>query len=361
MEEKGQRQGAFSRRVFLKKMAASLTVVSSFVSKVEGSGQGMMIENEFAIFAVDSNGRSIRLIDKRTGRNYCVTEPPNPFAIIRKQGKAYEVTRCSFDRNRLLLEFPQASITATVRVTAKNRYFVFEVESVSDEQIDELEFCALKVNMAKHINWTSGVVSDGEFACCLRVQDFRIGFNLVGGTSPFLSAVCFPKYQLLGAKVALVCCPFDQLRSVLKEVVVNEGMLYSPVGGPFALDAEETRGSYVFAVVSEANVDEWIKLCKKAGIALIHMIGWDSSYGHYQPRKDLFPSGLEGLREVVERIHAAGLKAGLHVHFGISPHDPYVTPAPHKHLKKDAVFVLAEPVDEKRLSYRRPSHLKVWM
>ncbi|MFN4179113.1 MAG: hypothetical protein ACK4I8_02270, partial [Armatimonadota bacterium] len=164
---------------------------------------------------------------------------------------------------------------------------------------------------------------------------------------PSLSAVCFPEYQISGAKAVLVGCPFDQLRSVLKEVVINEKMLFSPVGGPFALDAEETRGSYVFAVVSEANVDEWIGLCKKAGIALIHMIGWDSSYGHYQPRKELFPNGLTGLKEVVGKIHAAGLMAGLHVHFGVSPHDLFVSPVPDKRLKKDAIFTLAESVDEK--------------
>ena len=346
MEEGHQKRWTIGRRSFLKATTIWLAK-SAFVDKGKGDGREMTLENDFVHLVIDANGRSIGFVDKRTSKNYCASEPLQPFAVIRKQGKSYEPSQCSFANGRLTFEFPQVNITVVIKATAKKRYFVFEVESVSDERIDELVFCSLRVKMAKHVNWTSGIVSDGEFTCCLRVQDFRVGFNLTGGGFPSLSAVCFPKYQISGAKAVLVGCPFDRLRSVLKEVVISEGMLSSPVGGPFALDAEETRGSYGFAVVSEANVDEWIGLCKKAGIALIHMIGWDSSFGHYQPHKNLFPNGLEGLKEVVGKIHAAGLMAGLHVHFGISPHDPFVTPVPDKRLKKDAIFTLAESVDEK--------------
>ena len=81
-----------------------------------------------------------------------------------------------------------------------------------------------------------------------------------GGTYPAFSPKCVRRYGLPGAKIALAGCPTREVREVLKEIVRAEGLPWSPLGGPFALDAEENRGSYLFAAVSESNVDEWIEL-----------------------------------------------------------------------------------------------------
>jgi hypothetical protein len=50
-----------------------------------------------------------------------------------------------------------------------------------------------------------------------------------------------------------------------------------------------------------------------------------------------------------DKIHAAGLKAGMHTLTGcISPNDPWVTPVPDKRLAADATFALAAALDEKQ-------------
>jgi hypothetical protein len=331
-----------NRRTFLSRVASAVGI------SIIGGGAGeMMLENDFVRYTIDASGRSIGFVDKRTGRDYCAKDPPQPFATIRKDGKNFEPSRCSYTNGRLVFSFPKANITVTVRAMEKRTHFAFEVESIEGGNVEEIVFGAIRVGMARHVNRISGIVSDGDFACCIRTQDFRVGFLLVDDAKPLMGAICLPKYQVTGAKAVLVGCPFGMLRSILQEVVREEGMLYSPVGGPFALDAEETRGSYVFATVSEANVGEWIRLCKKAGIDMIHMIGWDRSFGHYEPREDLFPNGLKGLRDTIARIHDAGLRAGLHVHFGVSPHDPYATPIPDRRLKTDASFILSDPLDER--------------
>lgn len=54
------------------------------------------------------------------------------------------------------------------------------------------------------------------------------------------------------------------------------------------------------------------------------------------------------MKKVVKKIHAAGLKAGLHfLTTCISKSDPYVTPIPDKRLAKDGSFILANMIDEK--------------
>ena len=132
---------------------------------------------------------------------------------------------------------------------------------------------------------------------------------------------------------------------MLKDVVRAEGLPWSPLGGPFALDAEENRGSYLFATVSESNVAEWIELGRRGGFAEIHLCPWWRRLGHYEPDPGLFPHGLAGLKQVADKLHAAGFKVGMHTLTGcIQVNDPWVSPIPDKRLAKDAIFTLAAAV-----------------
>jgi hypothetical protein len=235
----------------------------------------------------------------------------------------------------------------TIKSLPREHYFVFEVESVSDPAVEELSLINLPVTSCKYSSGISGVAADDDFAVALRVLDLKAN-GRVGGQPAVLTAICSQKHGIAGARVALAGSPAGEIRSVLKEIIHDEGLPESPLGGPWALDAPENRGSYVFADVSETNVDQWIALAKKAGIAQIHFIGWERSYGHYEPRPDRFPRGVEGLKATVEKIHAAGLRAGMHTLTGcISPRDSWATPVPDKRLAKDARLTLAASLDEK--------------
>ena len=312
----------------------------------EGSAAPIVLENDEVRYVIGTDGRNVDLVDKRTGRNYCVQEPPQVLAILKKGGKHYRPSACSFAEGKMTLEFGEAGVTVAIGVTIQARYFVFEVRQVSHEDIEELTFLSLRVKPAKYVSGMSGVAADDDFAVALRALNLQVRTH-VGGRPLLLRATCYPQYGLVGAKVALVGCPVGELRSVLKEVVRREGLPYSPLGGPFALEARENRLSYLFAVVSEQNVDEWIQLARKSGMGIVHLIGWWRTLGHYEPKPELFPHGLEGLKSVVDKIHAAGLLAGMHTLTGfISPNDPWVTPVPDQRLAKDATFTLAKTIRE---------------
>ena len=66
------------------------------------------------------------------------------------------------------------------------------------------------------------------------------------------------------------------------------------------------RGSYVFADVSEKNVDQWIDLAKSGPPAGPLLSAGSRRSATTHPRKDAFPHGLAGLKEAVDKIHAAG-------------------------------------------------------
>ena len=308
---------------------------------------GIRLETEHAVYLVGTNGLNQSFIDKATGRNYLAEPGKRPFAKVKKDGAWHMPTACSHADGRITVQFAKPGVTVVFKATCKKRYFVFEVEKVSDPATEELRLTDLAVVPCPVVNRMSSMAADERFAVCVRALNLQTQVWLGGSPSTF-SSMCFRTYGLVGARVAVVGCPRAQVRSVLQEVVRAEGLPWSPLGGPFALDAEENRGSYLFAHASEATIDEWIAMARKAGMAAVHLNGWAQSLGHYQPRTKSFPNGLAGLKACVDKIHAAGMKAGMHTLTGcISAHDPWVTPVPDKRLAVDATYALAAPIDAK--------------
>ena len=304
------------------------------------------IQNEYLRCVIGHDGRNVSLLDRRTGKEYCAQETLQPFLLLTKAGRTYEPVACSYDDGEIRIGFGPEDLTVVVKVEVQGTYLVFEVVSVEGPAVDEMVIGALRITPSKYVNAMSGVVSDGDFALAMRALNLQVNTGVRMDPGPVFWPVCERRYGLVGAKIALVGCPFDRVRSVLQEVVRAEDLPYSRLGGPFALDAKEILGSYLFAPsVSEENVGAWIELAGNAGFEQIHLIGWERSWGHYEPREDLYPHGLKGLKTVVERIHAAGMKAGMHTLTGcISLHDPWVTPVPDRRLTKDGTFILAAPI-----------------
>jgi len=309
--------------------------------------QDVVLENDYARYVIGPDGRNRSLVDKKSGKDYCAVPGKRPLVTLSQGGTQGAPTACSAADGKITVRFQKPDVTVVLKATPRKHYFVFEVESVSDPQVEALALLNLAVTCSADISGMSGMAADNDFAACVRVVNLQGRLSLGGNPATF-TVRCDGKHGLAGAKLVLAACPRSEIRPVLQEALREEGAVWSPLGGPFALDAPENRGSYVFASVSEKNVDEWIALAKKAGLAQIHLNGWAHSLGHYEPRKGLFPNGLAGLKATVDKIHAAGLKAGMHTLTGcISPHDPWVTPVPDKRLAADARFTLAAGIDAK--------------
>ena len=304
----------------------------------------VILENDLSKVMLDSRARVIGLVDKATRKDFCSTSLAN-FVTIQKAGVTYRPSACSYRAGVLNLTFGRSSVTAQVKVGVKQRYFVLELVSVSDPEVSEAVLGGLAVGPSKNVSEAVAWASDGTSAAAVVPLNLQVEVSMRGGLQPVFAPRCVKQYGLVGARVAVVRCPAATMRDVLKEIVRAEGLPYSPLGGPSALDAEENRGSYLFSMVSEKNVDEWIDLARRGGFAEIHLCPWWRGLGHYDPNPDLFPHGMEGLKAVAAKIHAAGFKVGMHtLTGGIQVDDPWVTPVPDKRLAKDETFALAAAV-----------------
>jgi hypothetical protein len=223
-------------------------------------------------------------------------------------------------------------------------YVILAVRSVKGDQIEHLTFADIQTTL-------TGAAND-KIAVCALALNLKTNVPEIPGPNTRLRAMCYPKFGLAGSQVALILCPAAVLRDVMKEVVsAAPDLPRSALGGPWALDQPCNRESYFFNFgdLTEKNVDKWIELAKNLGITEIDFHGGGSfRFGDCRPNPDWYPNGRASFKAVIEKLHAAGIKAGLHTyaHF-ISQDCSWVSPVPSPDLAKDAVFTLSKAIDDK--------------
>ena len=73
----------------------------------------------------------------------------------------------------------------------------------------------------------------------------------------------------------------------------------------------------------------------------------DFRHGDCRPNPQLYPNGHASVRAMIDKLHAAGIAAGLHTYsFLMDKSCPWVTPVPDPRLGKDATFTLATAVSD---------------
>ncbi|MDO8589073.1 MAG: hypothetical protein Q7T82_18755 [Armatimonadota bacterium] len=302
---------------------------------------GFVLENDYARYVVGQDGASLHLIDKSSGKDYCDRQRSPAFASVKQAGRICAATSVSSADGKVTVEFGDAGARAVLMATAKKGYFILEVLSVTGDNLEELVFA--DVNLTLHAD------PDEPFACCAMALNLLTNCPDIPGLNNRLRASCYARFGFEGAKAAIVACPTAEMRGVMQEIILSDFDLpHSKLGGPWALDAEINRGSYLFNFrdLSEDTVDRWIELAKSLGLNQIDFHGGESfRMGDFRPNPETYPRGRASFKAVIDKLHAAGIKAGLHTYvFFMDKACPWVTPVPDHRLGFDAVFTLAEPV-----------------
>lgn len=308
--------------------------------------------------AIDGFGRIASLRSLPDGRELVST--PFPLAMVQSEGRRLIARRCRQEGDTLIIGLRGNGGEVKLRVVPRQRHFRIEV--LQAPAADSLVFCQVNPACTEERGTMAGMLSDDTHGVCLRALNLDTN---VGVSPSAITATTYAKYGIEHGAVALVAARRDDLRPILKEVVEVEHMPKSELGGPWSMEAEANRGSYLFSEISEANAGDWIDLARRGGFTHVHFHGWWSSLGHYEPNKSRFPDGLASMKRTVDRIHAAGLKAGMHTLTGcIDTNDPWVTPVPDPRLVPDASYTLARDLgpDDREILLNEPfgNHDVVW-
>jgi hypothetical protein len=302
------------------------------------------IATQFVRYSIGADGTNSEFTDVRTDTNYAV---PAPCASIVKGGTEYRVTEAWEAAGVLQLVFGGSGVKASLSAHAERHHIVLRVVSVDCDGakgvdgVDEFTFANVPMSLAG--------TPDEPFAACALALNLKTNVRELPGPNSRLWATCYAKFGFVGASVALVAAPPDILRKGLQEAVSAAPELpQSRIGGPWALDAKITRGSYLFNFgdMSEDKADDWVALAKSLGITQIDFHGGNSfRFGDCRPNPVTYPNGFASLKAVIDKLHAAGISAGLHTYaFFIDKTCPWVTPIPDSRLAKDRVLTLAAPI-----------------
>ncbi len=297
----------------------------------------IVIENDCVRWTIGADAKTASFIDKQSGAEYLRSDSAQPVAFLRNAAGNLDATSASYSDGKLTFRFGDSGARAELVVSVEKRYFVLEVVSITGEGISDLTFVDVPLTLKGD--------PEEPFAGCALALNLKTNVLEIPGPNSLLRAACTARFGMVGAKAAILACPQKQLRDIMKEVVSRaEQLPKSNIGGPFALDADGNRGSYLFDTegISEETVDGWIELAKRLGM---NQIDFNVSfrYGDFRPRPDKYPRGRESMKAVVDKLHAAGIAAGLHTYaFFIAKDSKYVTPVPDPRLGKAATFTLAE-------------------
>ena len=296
-----------------------------------------------AQYTLGSDGVSKSLTDKKTGKEWLT---PNllPMFDVRVGGKDFVSSEVKKEGNVLHVTFGASGITADISITPHGDYLVAEVVAVAGAGVEELRMAELRVQ-PENAGTIIAVRSNAEFTVCLMGLSDKVDTKTRADNAVIASV--YPETGMLHEKVAIIAVPTPRFYEVV-QAVERDGQLPAPkIGGAWAKLAPDVRTSYLFTDLNEANVDETIRYAKLGGFRyiLIYAPIWAATNGSYPISPQSYPNGERGLKAVIDRCHAAGLKVGMHMLTSfIDKRDPLVKPKPDPRLLKDASAVLATDV-----------------
>ncbi len=155
--------------------------------------------------------------------------------------------------------------------------------------------------------------------------------------------------KLRGCEAALIVTAPEKLLDCIEAVEEDYDL---PRGVASRRCDRINRSSMKASLICPANVDEYIAFAKKGGFTMVHINymdftvcnhGYDTC-GEYEYSVN-YPRGDADLKYVLDRLHAEGIGAGLHIlhtHIGIKT--KYVTPVLDHRLHLTRHFTLAKPL-----------------
>ena len=315
-----------------------------FVAQAQNNTAAEFATDDFEI-AFAANGTAAKLIERETGRN-----------LLRWKAKIAEVTQtngvctkiaklASRTDGKLAMTFGTLPGEAIVSVRKEPWGLVFTAERLTVPDVREFKFLLVYPTCRTYNGAMLNGMSDSESAVVLRAYELTTGMQNRGNT--VLEALVDLKAHpsALPARAALAVAPRTKIRDRLKAMTADAGALSSRCGGAWSLDAEENRQSYLIGSVTRESAEDWIAFAELGGFGTISFYDWWKSLGHYETNPKYFPEGDADLKETVDMIHAAGLKAGMHTLTAcIDFQDPWVRPTCHSDMLVTHSYTLERPL-----------------
>jgi hypothetical protein len=338
--------------------------------------------------SLDKNGYFTELSNKLTGKNYLYADTLAPLMTLVSGNARFLPARMVYDqaRNKITLGFKEAGISVDILIKIKSTHLVLEVvKAVPEHKIDAVIWGPMPTTIGQTVGEIIGVVRDNEVALAIQVLNIKT----LGGNYPnkegstwsrgiaavpakwgsFLQAYSINRNHdrtvdawggeqvnmpvkamkgetVVGSKIAMFLCSEPSTLDRLERIELDEKLPHPTINGVWFKRSPVYGKSYLISSYGEQDIDEMIGYVKRAGLISLYHEGPFQSWGHYILDPKQFPNGRAGLKNCVDKAHAAGLFLGVHTLTNfINTNDPYVTPKPDNRLSVTGTSVLQKSID----------------
>jgi hypothetical protein len=312
---------------------------------VAAASAPLVFETDAACLTLAPSGAATSLVERATGREL-LRDATKAFFRVRVSGHDLDATRLEPSGDRFLVSFGASPISLLVRISAARSYLSVSLDEVRGGAVEAIDLARLAVAIDANLGSSLAVRFDDGSAVALLPAVETV--ETVASRNGILTASAYPDPGLAGASVAIVAAPVADFDSSVQAAEAGLDLPSPILDGTWAKRSPAARRSYLFLDLTEANVDESIRWAKLGGFdaILIYASTWSSSTGSYGINPTTYPHGESGLARVVARLHAAGLRVGMHMLTSlVGKRDPLSSPRPDPRLLKDGDAALAEDLD----------------
>jgi len=332
--------------------------------------------------SIDGIGNITALETLSAGKNLVTKDSAGVLLQLVKDGKRYKPVSAAFAKSAITLRYQDGQI-ARIRVSSRNTYLRFELTEIS-KGADAVIWGPLNTSIGDTIGNTIGVVRSSEYAIgIIALNTKTTGGELVNeegavydrGTTAVrktfgssLQAFTVDRShnrditvwdrwknvpvkgitegKLEGSAIAVFVSKPSDVLSVISSIEQSEGLPHPLWKKEWIKQSVYTGRPYMITSFSEQNIDTLLRYAKRMGLAGVYHEGPFSTWGNFELDKKLFPDGIKGFTECVNKAHAMGLRLGFHTLSNfITTNDAYVTPKPNHHLATAGSSILQEAID----------------
>lgn len=316
------------------------------------------------VIGEDANWRSV--LDRASNRECLAEGVALPVAKVTIGANSFSASGASYDGKRLSLRFARTDTVLTYEVSTAADCPVLRLMQISGTRPQTVTLLQLPCCPTDQIGTRLDCAWDDRTAVALLSASQQTDCSATGGKHALLRAFSqdAPGPKLEGAAVAVVVCPTSDFKRVARDLSHACGLLTNEdADGTPVKDLAVTRGSYWFLTFGESEVDQVVDYCERSGIkqVMIASGSWCRSVGHYLFNETRYPHGKQGLKAVVDKLHAHGILVGMHCFVSkVSKIDPYVTPVPDRRFWKDRQTTLAADVTADQTTIAVKDDLSQW-
>lgn len=308
---------------------------------------GAALTNTHSVLRFDACGRIVSVEERATCRE--LLSRPTPFLELRlSEGKSIAADRMALRKGEMVFRFSEGDAEASLRSESFGDGHSFRISSARLPGNSELRVGCIAPAPCSRFGKAANLASDESSGVCVRPYEIFATID----SGPELMYATIPSGKAVGARFGVVAAPLGSLRGALQAMTLASGRPHSSAGGPWACGGDAARGSYMNADVSAKNLDVALAMAERGGFGILHFregwygtAGWRGGRGHYPVNTNNWPGGLADMKAAVAKIHAAGLRAGLHTLTGcIETDDPWVSGPENSQLFARQTYTLAADI-----------------